>query len=150
MNKIILSVLIGLTSFAFAGEPPKLKFPTSYRIFDPENRENAKRKDSEKLPPYIVVFPGGKNAKKADATKAIGRLEIYRGASKMFPESNDDKGLPVVLRGLRFIELKDDTNKVKGYEVELQGEFNAVKVSLPKETMQSLQDGKKTNLSLSH
>jgi hypothetical protein len=94
------------------------------------------------------MFPGGKTTDKTDATGPIGRLEGFRGKSKLLPESNDNPGLPVVLAGLRFHERKDDDGKLEGYEVELQGEYNAVKVPASKEAMEDLLAGKKASFEL--
>jgi hypothetical protein len=148
MKHTLIGTLIAFSLSCFGVESIKLKYPASYRIIDPINKENEKLEVEKKLPPYIVVFPGGKNDKGKDVTGAIGRLETLRGASKLFPASNDDKGLPVVLRGIRFIEITDDSNKVSGYEVELQGEFNAVTVPLDSETMTRLTDSQRTPVEL--
>lgn len=125
------------------------KFPLEYRIIDPDNSKNddASAVD-KKLSPLIVMFPEGKTSEKKDATGPIGRLEGFRGKSKMLPESNDDPGLPVVLYGLRFLERRDADNKVVGYDVELQGEYNAVKVAAPTEAMQEFLAGKRATFSL--
>lgn len=129
--------------------PAPVKFPLEYRIIDPDNPDNLKRKPGEqKLPPLIVMFPGGKTADDKDATDAIGVLEGFRGKSKLIPKSNDDPGLPVFLSGLRFTERRDSAGKLEGYNVELQGEFNAVKVAAPNEAMDDLLAGKVATFSL--
>src|SRR5690606_39112956 len=64
------------------------------------------------------------------------------------PESNDDKGLPVFLAGLRFLERRDASGKLEGYDVELQGEYNAVKVPAPESAMKDFLAGKKATFSL--
>jgi hypothetical protein len=126
-----------------------VKFPLEYKIFDPDNAENYKLKPGqEKLPPLIVMFPGGLTVDKTDATGAIGVLESFRGKSKILPKSNADPGLPVVLSGLRFTERRDPGGKLQGYDVELQGEFNAVKVTAPTEAMEDLLAGKMATFSL--
>jgi hypothetical protein len=126
-----------------------VKFPLEYQIIDPDSAKNKSLKPGEKkLPPLIVMFPGGKTDEKADATGPIGRLESFRGKSKLLPESNDDPGLPVVLAGLRFSERKDDNGKVEGYDIELQGEFNAVKVPAPADAMRDFLAGKKATFVL--
>jgi hypothetical protein len=96
-----------------------LVFPLDLSIIDPDS--------AEELPPYLVMFPGGKDDRGRDVTRPLGRLEALRGASKMFPESNKDAGLPVVLRGIRIHQKLDAAGKPAGYDVELQGEFNMVK-----------------------
>src|SRR5687768_9750316 len=132
-----------LTSSVGKSETPT--FPLQYRIVDPDNSKNADKKPNElKLPPLIVMFPKGLTVEEKDATGPIGRLEAFRGKSKLIPESNDDPGLPVFLTGLRFLERLDGAGKVEGYDVELQGEFNAVRVPASKEAMESFLAGKPT------
>jgi hypothetical protein len=140
---------------ALAGEPSTVAkanapvFPLQYRIVDPDNPDNAgKQAGDVKLPPLIVMFPKGKTNTDRDATGPIGRLESFRGKSKLIPATNDDPGLPVFLCGLRFLERKDTEGKVAGYDVELQGEFNAVKVPVENEAMQSFLNGKPTTFAL--
>lgn len=124
-------------------------FPLEYQIIDPDNAKNAKLKPGEKkLPPLIVMFPDGKTVEGNDATGPVGRLESLRGKSKLIPESNDDKGLPVFLAGLRFLERRDANGKLEGYDVELQGEYNAVKVPAPESAMKDFLAGKKATFSL--
>jgi len=126
-----------------------IKFPLEYQIVDPENPKNATLKPGErKLPPLIVMFPGGKTADDKDAKGPIGRLESFRGKSKLIPESNDNPGLPVFLAGLRFLERRDASGKVEGYDIELQGEFNAVRVPASDEAMKDFLAGKKATFSL--
>ena len=125
------------------------KFPLEYRIIDPDNPKNEEVEVvDKKLAPLIVMFPGGKTTEKVDATGPIGRLESFRGKSKMLPESNANPGLPVVLYGLRFWENRDENDKLLGYDVELQGEYNAVKVPAPLEAMQDFLAGKKATFAL--
>lgn len=141
--------------FARAAEPPAVAkanaaaFPLQYRIVDPDNPDNEGKQPGEaKLPPLIVMFPKGKTDRGRDASRPIGRLEALRGKSKLIPASNDEPGLPVFLCGLRFTEREDAAGKVDGYDVELQGEFNAVKVPVAKDAMQSFLDGKPTTFEL--
>lgn len=125
------------------------KFPLAFRIVDPDNPDNADKQPGDlKLPPLIVVFQKGLTATSKDASGPIGRLEALRGASKVLPKSNDDPGLPVLLAGLRFHERQDASGKVVGYDVELQGEYNAVKVPAPDEAMNSFLAGKRTSFAL--
>ena len=149
--------LLGIVSAPHCAEPaarvaPVAKavtFPLEYQIVDPDNPKNAKLKPNErKIPPLIVMFPGGKTSADKDATGPIGRLESFRGKSKLIPDSNDDPGLPVLLAGLRFLERRDAAGKVEGYDVELQGEFNAVRVPAPEDAMKDLLAGKKATFSL--
>jgi hypothetical protein len=124
-------------------------FPLQYCIVDPDNADNADKQPGEKkLPPLIVMFPKGQTHDDKDATGPIGRLEAFRGKSKLIPDSNDNPGLPVFLCGLRFLERKDAAGKVVGYDVELQGEFNAVKVPATDEAMASFLDNKPTTFAL--
>ena len=137
----------GSTSSVGKSETPI--FPLQFRIIDPDNPKNADKKPNElKLPPLIVMFPKGLTAEQNDATGPIGRLEAFRGKSKLLPESNDNAGLPVLLSGLRFLERRDKEGKLEGYEIELQGEFNAVKVSASKESMESFLAHKPTTFEL--
>jgi hypothetical protein len=154
----VLATIVGLSCVARQGltEDPKLakadaelKFPLEFQIVDPDSAKNKMLKPGDKpLPPLIVMFPGGKTDNNVDAKGPIGRLESFRGKSKLLPESNDNPGLPVVLAGLRFLERQDDDGEVEGYDVELQGEFNAVKVPAPKEAMQDFLAGKKATFAL--
>src|SRR5262249_32527856 len=108
-------------SYSLAVEPAaQVSFPLSFGIIDFDSKG--------KLPPYIVMFEGGLDANGKDVRRSLGRLEALRGASKMFPQSNQDPGLPVVLRGLRFSQKQSANGQVIGYDVELLGEFNAVRV----------------------
>src|SRR4051812_44662174 len=121
---LLLCLLLGVPVVARAGEKfdqdisAGTSFPLDLAIIDPDAKERR--------PPYVVVFTGGMDQKGNDIRGPIGRLEALRGASKLFPESNQDPGLPVVLRGLRFHSIKGPNGTA--YEVELQGEFNMVKV----------------------
>lgn len=125
------------------------KFPLEYRIIDPDNPDNFKLKPGQqKLPPLIVMFPKGKTVEDTDAKGAIDVLESFRGKSKLIPKSNEDPGLPVFLAGLRFTEKRDSSGKLEKYEVELQGEFNAVKVDAPTEAMEDLLAGKVASFAL--
>src|SRR3954451_3721745 len=142
---LLLCLLLGLPR-CHAWESPdqeratSFSFPLDLAIIDPDAKE--------KRPPYVVVFAGGLNNKGADIRGPIGRLEALRGASKLFPESNQDPGLPVVLRGLRFHCRRDSQGMVTGYDVELQGEFNMVKVPVTVEDMQSFLSGQRTTFAL--
>ncbi len=123
MNATLLHLLLSVS--LLAGQAVRLPaaetfFPLDLAIIDPES--------PEKLPPYLVMFDGGKDDRGRDVTRPLGRLEALRGASKMFPESNKDAGLPVVMRGIRIHQRLDRAGKPLGYDVELQGEFNMVKV----------------------
>lgn len=157
---VFLAVLGGLgwgSSLGCGAEPTKkatpvirsISFPLEYQIIDPDNAKNATMKPGEKkLPPLIEMFPGGKTADGKDATGPIGRLESFRGKSKLLPESNDNPGLPVVMSGLRFLERRDSAGKLEGYDVELQGEFNAVKVAAPDDAMKDFLAGNKATFAL--
>jgi hypothetical protein len=113
----------------------QVSFPFDLAIIDPDAKE--------KRPPYVVVFAGGMDKEGNDIRGPIGRLEALRGASKLFPESNQDPGLPVVLRGLRFHCNRSAGGTVTGYEVELQGEFNMVRVPISQDDMKSFLSGQR-------
>ena len=119
---------------------PTFSFPLDLKIVDPGS--------PDKLPPYIVMFEKGTDKAGQDVRGPLGRLEALRGASKMFPASNDDAGLPVVLRGLRFHALVSSEAQLLGYQVELQGEFNMVKVDVSKPEMEKFLSGELTTFTL--
>jgi hypothetical protein len=147
-------VLAAYVAIAAGAEPMKAKpaalaqakaedsvtFPLEFSIIDPDSEE--------KLPPYIVVFEDGNDEDGNDVSGPLGRLEALRGASKMFPKSNDDPGLPVVLRGLRFNRKLDDRGRVESYTVELLGEFNLVRVAVDKNQMARFLAGETTTFTL--
>lgn len=142
---LLLCLLLGLP-VAHGWESPGKEiatqntFPLSLAIIDPDAQE--------KRPPYVVVFGGGLDKEGTDIRGPIGRLEALRGASKLFPESNQDPGLPVVLRGLRFHCNRSQDGMVTGYEVELQGEFNMVRVPVRQDDMKTFLSGQRTSLVL--
>jgi len=125
---------------SLAAEPAPITFPLSLGILDPDSKA--------KLPPYIVMFEGGLDANGRDVRRPVGRLEALRGASKMFPETNQNPGLPVVLRGLRFSQRQAANGSVIGYDVELLGEFNAVRVPVAPNDMKSFLAGERTTFTL--
>jgi hypothetical protein len=147
MARILLlpCLLIGIP-VAQAWEPSgkeisdQIFFPFDLAIFDPEAQE--------KRPPYVVVFAGGLDKEGTDIRGPLGRLKALRGASKLFPESNQDLGLPVVLRGLRFHCNRSPEGTITGYEVELQGEFNMVRVPVSHDDMKSFLSGQRTTFAL--
>src|SRR5438105_12638366 len=101
MKKVFLLLCLALAMSSANGEESpateaatQVSFPLELAIINPDSKENR--------PPYVVVFDGGVDKDGTDVRGPLGRLEALRGASKMFPESNQDPGLPVVLRGLRF------------------------------------------------
>ncbi|HMC10194.1 MAG TPA: hypothetical protein VKH44_02845, partial [Pirellulaceae bacterium] len=118
----------------------QISFPLDLAIIDPDAKE--------KRPPYIVMFGGGVDKDGTDVRGPLGRLEALRGASKMFPESNQDPGLPVVLRGLRFHRKLNSDGGLAGYEVELQGEFNTVRVPASQEDVKTFLSGQRTTFVL--
>jgi hypothetical protein len=123
-----------------AKSPTEINFPLSLAIIDPDAKE--------KLPPYIIVFDGGLDKNGTNVRGPLSRLEALRGASKMFPASNQDAGLSVVLRGLRFHCLRNADGTVAGYEVELLGEFNMVRVPVSRDDMNGFLAGQRTTLVL--
>src|SRR5215475_4364416 len=136
---ICMLAMCGLKSLAV--EPAaQVSFPLGFAIIDPDSKE--------KMPPYIVMFDGGVDANGRDVRRPLGRLEALRGASKMFPQSNADPGLPVVLRGLRFYQKKAANGAVSGYDVELLGEYNAVRVGVAANDMKSFLAGERTTFAL--
>src|SRR5262245_29141495 len=135
--------LVAIQASNGAGPPPpgsEVAFPLDLAMVDPES--------VEKLPPYIVMFETGVDQNNKDVRGPLGRLETLRGPSKMFPESNKDDGLPVVLRGLRFHRVLRPDGTLQGYEVELQGEFNMVKVPVSPEEMKKFLSGERVTFSL--
>jgi hypothetical protein len=133
-------VLLGLGVGARNAAAAEIAFPLELVVIDPESKDE--------LPPFIVMFEKGKDQKDRDVRGPLGRLETLRGPSKMFPESNDDPGLPVVLRGLRLHEERDGCGAVLGYSIELLGEFNTVKVAAPMAEVEKLVAGNLASFSL--
>ena len=124
-----------------AGESSsETRFPLDLAIFDPDAKEE--------LPPYIVMFPKGVDKDGRDVRGPLGRLESLRGQSKMFPESNKDAGLPVVLRGLRLHRMLDSDGPSASYEIELLGEFNSIKVPASQEAAKKLISGQPATFAL--
>jgi hypothetical protein len=117
----------------------EVRFPLSFGILDPQSKE--------KQPPYIVMFDGGLDANGRDVRRPLGRLEALRGASRMFPQTNQDPGLTVVLRGLRFLRSEAANGGVR-YEVELLGEYNAVRVPVVEADMKTFLAGERTSFHL--
>lgn len=147
MNKLAAAIYIALglldcaCGWSFAAEPAAtVSFPLSFGILDPDAKE--------KQPPYIVMFEGGQDASGKDVRWPLGRLEKMRGASRMFPASNQDAGLPVVLRGLRFLRSPVANGNGMRYEVELLGEYNAVRVPVAETDMKSFLAGERTTFTL--
>lgn len=125
-----------------AWEKPSLEpeFPLSLKIIDPASEK--------KQPPYIVMFEKGLDKKGTDVSSPLWRLKALRGDSKMFPEMNKDPGLPVVLRGLRFHRTMKEDDAVASYQVELQGEFNMVKVPVDTEVFEKFLAGEPVTFAL--
>jgi hypothetical protein len=146
MKQILALLAVAVCGPAVGGwEPPAAPaatgvFPLDLAIINPES--------PDKLPPYIVMFEEGVDKNAQDVRGPLGRLEALRGPSKLFPESNKNAGLPVVMRGLRFHQVLDRSGKVKGYEVELQGEFNMVKVPVSAEEMDKFLRGERVAFTL--
>ena len=115
-------------------------FPLDLAIIDPAS--------ADKSPPYLVMFPGGKDLDGRNVQRPLGRLEALRGASRMFPESNKDPGLPVVMRGLRLHQRVAADGSVAGYDIELQGEYNAVRTAASKEEVAKLLAGEPARFAL--
>ena len=148
MKTVSLFLAITLACALVFGEEPRRgeamaaerAFPLDLAIVDPES--------NDELPPYLVMFQEGRDHKGNDASGPIGRLKALRGASKLFPNSNEDPGLPVVLRGLRLHQRLRPDGTVAGYDVELQGEFNSVKVPLSLDEAKNFLSGERTTFSL--
>jgi hypothetical protein len=136
LSLVLLGSLFGVGNAAAAD----IAFPLELVVIDPESKDE--------LPPFIVMFEKGKDQKDRDVRGPLGRLEALRGPSKMFPECNDDPGLPVVLRGLRLHEERDACGALVGYSIELLGEFNTVKVAAPRAEVEKLIAGKAATFSL--
>jgi hypothetical protein len=143
----LLPLVLGLfvAQAALRAEPPARpkpveEFPLDLAIIDPASKD--------KQPPYIVMFPDGKDDKGRDVQRPLARLEALRGASKLFPESNRNPGLPVVMRGLRLHRRQNADGSLAGYEIELQGEYNAVRVTANKDEVAKFLAGEPTRFSL--
>jgi len=142
---ILLSLALG-TSTTHAWEPPaatpprEVTFPLDLAILDPDAKVKAH--------PYIVMFEGGVDDKGRNVRGPIGRLEALRGQSKLFPESNQNAGLPVVLRGLRFHRFPGPGGAGAHYQVELQGEFNMVRVPVSEGDMKKFLAGQRVTFLL--
>ncbi|MFM7071072.1 MAG: hypothetical protein ACKO38_04670 [Planctomycetota bacterium] len=117
-----------------------LKFPLDLRIVDPSSES--------KQPPAIIVFEKGLDTQGKDVTKALERLKSLRGSSKMFPKLNEDPGLPVVLRGLRFHKTEAVNGAAATYAVDLLGEFNRVRVPVSVADMEKFLAGERVELKL--
>jgi hypothetical protein len=126
--------------FALAEAGKEVAFPLELSIVDPASKE--------KLPPYLVMFPEGLDKDDRDVRGPLGRLEALRGASKLFPESNKDDGLTVVLRGLRIHRNLQTDGSLAGYDVELLGEFNSIKVPVKKEEVEKFLAGEPATFAL--
>jgi hypothetical protein len=96
----------------------------------------------ETKPPYFTVFPGGKDRLGADVSSHLGTLKWARGKSKLYPAEDQKPGLIAVLRSLSF--LPDESGK--SYDAVFEGEFNAIRIHVKKEEMESLLAGKPTKL----
>ena len=118
----------------------EVAFPLELSIVDPASKE--------KLPPYLVMFPEGLDKNDNDVRGPLGRLEALRGASKMFPESNKDAGLTVVMQGLRIHRNLQADGSLAGYDVELLGEFNSIKVPVKKEEVEKFLAGEPATFAL--
>jgi hypothetical protein len=119
---------------------PVEAFPLDLAIVDPASKD--------KQPPYLVMFPGGRDMEGRNVQRPLGRLEGLRGASKMFPESNKDPGLPVVLRGLRLHRWLAADGSPAMYALELQGEFNAVRTAVNKADVEKFLAGESVRFAL--
>jgi hypothetical protein len=120
--------------------PAGVAFPLDLAVIDPDAKDD--------LPPYIVMFEEGRDSRGKDVRRPLARLESFRGESKMFPESNRDDGLPVVLRGLRLHSRLNSEGGVLGYDIELQGEYNMIKVPAAKEEVEKFLAGQPATFTL--
>ena len=146
MKRFLVWLCLAGVAAALAGREARsaeaegtVSFPLELAILDPDGKD--------KLPPYIVMFEKGLDQDGKDVRGPLGRLEALRGASKLFPESNDNPGLPVVLRGLRF-HRQPGAEGTAHYEIELLGEFNTIKVPVKPEEMQKFLAGEVATFSL--
>ncbi|MFO0869304.1 MAG: hypothetical protein U0935_10265 [Pirellulales bacterium] len=133
-------LLVGISARGWESPTAELTFPLSVRIIDPASEK--------KEPPYIVMFEKGQDRKGTDVSSPLWRLKALRGDSKMFPATNKDPGLPVVLRGIRFHRTMKEDGTVGSYEMELQGEFNMVKVPISVREMEKFLGGEPTQFVL--
>jgi hypothetical protein len=140
LTGLVLGTLVSADRFALAEAKEEVAFPLELSIVDPASKE--------KLPPYLVMFPEGLDKDDRDVRGPLGRLEALRGASKMFPESNKDAGLTVVMQGLRIHRNLQADGSLAGYDVELLGEFNSIKVPVKKEEMEKFLAGEPATFAL--
>ena len=141
----LVTVFLGLASAAAWAcepatvEPVAISFPLDLAIIDPDAKDE--------LPPFLIMFPKGNDKDGRDVRGPLGRLEALRGPSKMFPDSNKDDGLPVVLRGLR-LHRAVRVDGSSDYAIELQGEFNSIKVPLAAEEAARFLAGERATFAL--
>lgn len=115
--------------------PPAYKWGEKF-AFQFENGEKPPK------PPYLRIFPGGKDSLGADVSDTLGTLKWARGKSKLYPTEDAAPGLIAVMRGLAFIPDKSGN----GYSAIFEGEFNAVRIAVDKAQMESLLAGRPTEL----
>ncbi len=132
-----LSLVFAVSAFA---QSPSVEAPAykwgddlSFQILAAETQK----------PPFLRVFPGGKTKDK-ETVELLGTLKWGRGKSVLFPQEDAKAGLMVVFRTLAL--LPDATGKE--YDAILEGEFNAVKVRVPRDQVESLLSGEPTALKL--
>ncbi len=123
--------------FAFAADSPAKKPEVLAFTFSHADPDKAKTEPF----PYFRVFPGGKDKKGVDASGTLSTLKAARGESKLYQAEDAKPGLIVVLRRIVFIPQPGGD-----YQAVFEGEFNAVKLDVPKRTMDKLLRGDTTEL----
>lgn len=96
-------------------------------------------------PPFVRIFPGGKDVTGKDAKSTLDTLKWARGKSVLYPAEDAAPGLIAVMRGISFVADKDG----KGYSAVFEGEFNAIKIRVDKKQMETLLTGKPAELTFS-
>ncbi len=116
--------------------PPAFKWGQtfSYQIRMPGVARNT--------PPFVRVFPDGKDASGKDMTATLDTLKWARGKSQLYPAEDAAPGLIAVLRGVSFVADADG----RGYSAIFEGEFNAIKIRVDKAQMEALLTGRPTEL----
>jgi hypothetical protein len=131
-----LTVLLVACPAAKAAEALPVNVPLAF-AFSHADSEKAK---TEQLP-YFRVFPDGKDKDGLNANGSLRTLKRARGQSRLYKDEDAKPGLIVVFR--RLVLVPQETGNYLAY---LEGEFNASKALLKKETMEKLFAGERTEL----
>ncbi len=133
---ISLGVVLMMGARAQAETPVNTRGPMAFEF---AYAEPAPGQDGKY--PYFRAFPGGKDKSGQDASRTLATLKFARGASKLYTEEDAQPGMIVVLRRIIFVPLRNGD-----YEAILEGEFNAVRTLVKKETIDKLLAGELTDL----